>query len=226
MKEGNTKTVSSQPSFVLVASFIRLPSLPPMLHGVIFDLDGTLVDSGLDFDLIRHEMGLPAGQPILEALAAGAGDEQADRRWAILAEHEARAVERSTLYPGVLEFLAEVERRGMRRALLTRNSRASALATLARFAIEVHMIHTREDGPVKPDPAGIWRICHEWALRPDECVMIGDYRYDIEVGRQAGTHTVLFAGGRNPLPIYAQDADFVLENFARPEAFWRWVEKR
>ena len=37
------------------------------LHGMIFDLDGTLVDSGLDFDAIRRDMGLPAGMPILDA---------------------------------------------------------------------------------------------------------------------------------------------------------------
>lgn len=41
----------------------------PMPRGVIFDLDGTLVDSGLDFDSMRREMGLDPGTPILESLA-------------------------------------------------------------------------------------------------------------------------------------------------------------
>ena len=40
------------------------------VRGIIFDLDGTLVDSRLDFDAMRHEMGLPTGIPILEGLAA------------------------------------------------------------------------------------------------------------------------------------------------------------
>ncbi|HIA63686.1 MAG TPA: HAD family hydrolase, partial [Planctomycetaceae bacterium] len=38
------------------------------LAGIIFDIDGTLIDSGLDFDLIRAEMNLPAGAAILESL--------------------------------------------------------------------------------------------------------------------------------------------------------------
>ena len=39
-----------------------------VLRGMIFDLDGTLVDSGLDFEAIRRDMRLPAGMPILESL--------------------------------------------------------------------------------------------------------------------------------------------------------------
>jgi beta-phosphoglucomutase-like phosphatase (HAD superfamily) len=41
---------------------------PAPLRGLIFDLDGTLVDSRLDFEAMRREMELPAGTPILEAL--------------------------------------------------------------------------------------------------------------------------------------------------------------
>ena len=40
------------------------------IHGVVFDLDGTLVDSALDFAAMRRDMQLPAGQPILEAFEA------------------------------------------------------------------------------------------------------------------------------------------------------------
>jgi HAD superfamily hydrolase (TIGR01509 family) len=196
-----------------------------MLRGVIFDLDGTLVDTGLDFHLIRREMGLPQGVPILEALAAAADDGHAERRWAILADHEARGVERATLYPGVLEFFEELERRTVKRAVLTRNSRTSAVATLARFDIEVHLIHAREDGPVKPDPAGIWRICEHWGLEPRECAMIGDYRFDIEAGRAAGTRTVLFAGGRKHSVLApGEEADYTLASFADVAGFWRWAE--
>jgi HAD superfamily hydrolase (TIGR01509 family) len=197
-----------------------------MIRGVILDLDGTLVDSGLDFKLIRSEMGLPPGLPILEAIEA-LPEADRDRPWAILAKHESRGVEQSVLFPGVVEFLGELERRGLRSAVLTRNSRVSAISTLARFEIEVHAIHTRDDGPAKPDPSGIWRICEEWGIHPGECVMVGDYRFDIEAGRKAGTHTVLFVGG----PKYSvlaehEQADFTLFSYAEPAAFWKWLEAR
>ena len=196
------------------------------IRGAIFDLDGTLVDSALDFDLMRSQMGLPPKVPILEALY-DLNDDHSERRWAILEEHELLGVERATLFPGVVEFFHELDRRNIHRAVLTRNSRASALATLARFEIEVHAVHAREDGPVKPDPSGIWRICEKWGLRPDECVMIGDYRFDIEAGRGAGAHTVLFTGGGKHSVLAAHEqANFTLASFSQPAAFWRWLEEK
>jgi HAD superfamily hydrolase (TIGR01509 family) len=196
------------------------------IRGAIFDLDGTLVDSGLDFDLMRSQMGLEPKVPILEALY-DLDDHDSQRRWAILSRHELLGVERATLFPGAVEFFHELEGRNIHRAVLTRNSRASALATLARFEIEVHALHAREDGPVKPDPSGIWRICEKWGLRPDQCVMIGDYRFDIEAGRNAGAHTVLFTGGRQHSQLAPHEQpDFTLSSFADPAGFWDWLERK
>jgi phosphoglycolate phosphatase-like HAD superfamily hydrolase len=54
--------------------------------------------------------------------------------------------------------------------------------------------------------------------------MIGDYKYDIEAGRQAGTSTVLFTGSRaQRLEV---DADYFLESFAEPAGFWAWAESQ
>ena len=70
------------------------------IHGVIFDLDGTLVDSGLDFPQMRREMGLPAGMPILEGLAEIGPGERFNECLRILDRHEQEAAERATLMPG------------------------------------------------------------------------------------------------------------------------------
>jgi HAD superfamily hydrolase (TIGR01509 family) len=192
-------------------------------RGIIFDLDGTLVDSQLDFDQMRSEMGIPAGHTILEALEQVPPDE-AERMWRIVAEHELRGVERATVLPGVREFLHELTQRGIRRGVLTRNSRASALATLSRLELEVETVIAREDGPVKPDPAGVERICRAWQLEPRHCIMVGDYRFDIEAGRQAGARTILFTGASDRhgmLP--GESADLVLASFSEPEIFWQWA---
>ena len=92
------------------------------IRGAIFDLDGTLVDSGLDFDQMRREMNLAPGLPLLEAIEQLPAA-HAERCWAILAEHELAGARRSTLYPGVREFVHALEVRGLRRAIFTRNSR-------------------------------------------------------------------------------------------------------
>ena len=134
-------------------------SFTPMpVRGVIFDLDGTLVDSGLDFDLMRREMGLPPGRPLLEAIDE-LEEPAATRCREILARHEWTGASTATLMPGVQEFLVTLHHLGIPRAIFTCNSRAVALATLKRLALDIETLVTREDAPAKPDPTAIWRIC-------------------------------------------------------------------
>ena len=81
------------------------------LHGIIFDLDGTLIDSQLDFDQMRSDMDLPPGQPILEALAAVPPGEILNKKLRILREHEFRGADLATLMPGVRERKEDSGRR-------------------------------------------------------------------------------------------------------------------
>jgi len=193
------------------------------IRGVIFDLDGTLVDSALDFELMRREMGLAGGLPLLEAIEHLPAPE-AERCWAILAEHERRGAQRATLLVGISEFLAALGQLKVARAVFTRNSRESTRATLARFGLDFDPIICREDGPVKPHPAAIWTICEKWAVHPRQCVVIGDYRFDVEAGRRAGAHTVLFTGSGTCSGLAGQlSADHTLASFAEPAGLWRWL---
>lgn len=189
-------------------------SLCPV-RGIIFDLDGTLVDSALDFDQMRCEMDLPPGTPILEALEK-MPLERAERCRAILARHEEAGARRATLMPGVAELLAELDRRRLRRAILTRNTRHLAHEVLERFGLQFDPILAREDAPAKPDPAGLLHVCEAWNLTPAEVVMVGDYRFDIEAGRAAGMRTILYTRRRPATGLPgAELADFHLECFSR-----------
>jgi HAD superfamily hydrolase (TIGR01549 family) len=193
------------------------------IRGVVFDLDGTLVSQELDFEAIRHEIGLPTGTPLLEALRQLDAKQRLEAE-AILDRHEHEAAQRATAFAGIPEFLGWLETRNIRRAVLTRNSRRCAETVLTRCNLRLDPVIAREDGPPKPDPAGVWRICTTWGLPPTDVLTIGDYLFDIEAGRQAGTRTALVTHGR-AWP-FAHLADVTFPNF-RELPDWQdgWFEE-
>jgi len=191
-----------------------VPVLSINLRGIIFDLDGTLVDSHLDFDAIRRELDLPAATPILEALDR-MPDEQADRCLAVLHRYETEAAERATLQEGAAEFLQSLDKYGIRRAVVTRNRGDAARRTLQRLGLVFEIVIAREDGPVKPDPWAIRHICESWNVQPQDTLVIGDFHFDIEAGRQAGANTMLITHGRDTANLKgSSEPDHIAASFA------------
>lgn len=193
------------------------------IRGVIFDLDGTLVDSALDFDLMRQEMRLAPGQPLLETLAT-LSESRARECRQILERHERAGADRASVIPGVEALLAELKARQIRTAVFTRNARQMALDTLDRLGLKIDVVIAREDAPPKPDPTGIWKVCEFWELDRREVAMVGDYAFDIEAGRRAGAWTVLYAGGRTAREIADYPpADYHLPAYEPADAWLAWL---
>lgn len=195
------------------------------IRGLVFDLDGTLVDSGLDFPAIRREMQLPDEMTILEALER-LPEPRASRCRQILAEHEWAGARRARIMPGVEALLEVLAARGIHRAILTRNARDVALATIERLGLDFELLIAREDAPAKPDPAALIGLASRWQLSPRQLAIVGDYRYDIEAGRSAGIWTVLYTGGRDrsELADWAPP-DYWLDCFTQCEGFLRWLDQ-
>jgi len=194
-----------------------------VIRGIVFDMDGTLVDSRLDFDAMRREMELPPQMPILEAVTR-LPPPHADRCRAILDRHELAGVARAALLPGVAELFAELRSREIRLAIATRNSRANTATTLEKLSVQVDFALTRDDGPVKPDPWAAVEACRRWELPPQCVAVIGDYRFDVECGRAAGCRTVLLTHPHDPA-VYPNDerADLLLLSLAEYQRLLVWL---
>lgn len=175
---------------------------------VIFDMDGTLTRPVLEFDAIREEIGLTA-EPLLEAIVKMPPAER-ERAEAILHRHEEEAAINSELQPHAAEVVHGMRAAGATVVLMTRNSRRSATTVLRKHALEFDMTWTREDGPMKPSPEPVLRICETLGAGPDRAWVIGDYHYDILCGNAAGATTVLFLEPGRARPVWAEEADHVV----------------
>jgi HAD superfamily hydrolase (TIGR01509 family) len=173
---------------------------------------------------MRREMDLPSGAPILEAIETMPSDAAARCR-TILERHERAAAENASLAPGVDRCLDRLRQRGLRQAVVTRNSRQSAEMVLSRLAHRFDPVLSRDDGPVKPDPWAIRRICEVWGVEPHRVAVIGDFLFDVEAGRRAGARTVLLIGDRDPRQVAgAEQADFLLRSFEDVAGLLAWVD--
>ena len=177
---------------------------------IIFDLDGTLTRPVLDFDAIRTELGLPPG-PLLERMET-MSPEQRRRVEEVLHRHEAEAARHSELHDGANRALRALHDRGLRLAILTRNSRRSVQTVLDRHGLTelFDVAYTREDGPAKPSPEPVLEICERLGVVAGRTWVVGDYLFDIQAGKAAGAGaTALMIGDKEP-PEYVDQADHVI----------------
>jgi HAD superfamily hydrolase (TIGR01509 family) len=159
----------------------------------IFDMDGTLTHAVHDFDKIRADLGLPPGEPILEALAR-LPPREAQPLWDQLDAIEVDLARKATPVPGVAALLAALHARGCKLGIVTRNSLVSVRETLracelAEYFPEPH-IKDRDCGAPKPQPDALLELMQLWLASRDDVVMVGDFLYDLQAGKAAGVATV------------------------------------
>ena len=175
--------------------------------GVVFDLDGTLTRPCLDFDQIRAEIGDING-PLLEAMAEMSPERLA---WAeeVLHRHEKVAATNSQLNDGACDLLERLREEQRSVGLVTRNCRKNVELFCEIHGISFDAVVTREDGPPKPDPFGVQRVCEVMGVSPSDSVMVGDYVFDLISGRRAGALSVLLGSQENHQE-FVSEADYVI----------------
>ena len=180
------------------------------LEGVIFDLDGTLVDSRLDFAAIRHELDCPPGEGVLEFIDALPETQRPEAHQVVL-RHERAGAERAVWMPGAEACLARLAEAGIPVGILTRNAREIAQLTLHRLGARIGTLLAREDAPPKPSPDGLLHIARDWGQSPQQLAYVGDFRFDLEAARHAGMAGVYY--DPNDSAEHAALADVVINHF-------------
>jgi phosphoglycolate phosphatase len=211
---------------------------PRSIQLVVFDLDGTLIDSRLDLvhsvnAALRH-IGRPSlpddviasyvgdGAPIL--IQRALGGEQVDETIVrqglqfFLSYYREHKLDHTTVYEGVKEALAAVQgvSNGVprRMAVLSNKpvipSRAIVEALgLGTFFMQIY--GGNSFATKKPDPEGARKLLEEVGVRPEEAVIVGDSHVDVETGRNAGLWTVGVNYGFAPHSLQEASPDVLVD---------------
>ncbi|MFL6416719.1 MAG: HAD family hydrolase [Bryobacteraceae bacterium] len=201
---------------------------------LIFDLDGTLIDSSQDLAIsmnaTREHMGTPPldpklifsyvgnGAPTLvrRAMGPGASEETVAEALAyFLKFYRVHALEHTRLYDGVRETIDALAEQNHAMAVLTNKPVRISTDIIAALGLssQFRQVYGGDSFPVKkPDPIGINRLRDEIAAMPEDTLMIGDSAVDVQTARNAGVSSCGVQWGFQPESFEAHPPDFLVAN--------------
>ena len=185
------------------------------LQCVVFDLDGTLVDTADDFvpavQKLRDEYGhgpmdadairasVSNGSRALVTLSLGIQRDEAgfeEARLRLLDLYDEVLGRFAKPYPGVRALLGELENEGIRWGVATNKPRAYAAPLLKMLDLETDSLVCPDDvTEAKPHPESLFKACADLQSQPAQSIYVGDHIRDIEAGQRAGMYTIAAAYG-------------------------------
>ena len=205
------------------------------VRALIFDLDGTLIDSKLDLAIsvnatLRHMGRKPlsdeaifgyvgnGAQVLVErALGDGVTREEIEKGHAFfLAYYRAHMLDNTVAYPGVREGLELLKGRDL--AVLTNKPVRFSEAILAGLGFASYFRYVyggNSFATKKPDPEGVNTLLANFGRSPREAIMVGDSDVDVRTARNSGTWAVGMSYGLGLEGMRAHPPDLMLDSLAQ-----------
>jgi len=201
---------------------------------ILFDLDGTLVDTLEDIAASANHVlaahGLPeralsefppwvgegVTQLVVRAAALPLAEDAAELVRDFRAHYADHMLDRSRPYPGIEALLAELARRGVPMGVLSNKphpATAHIVASLFRGIPFLEVLGHRTELPPKPDPTSARLVAQRMGVAPEAFLFVGDTAVDIATGRAAGMRPVGVGWGfRGPELLRREGAIAILES--------------
>ena len=188
-------------------------------RGILFDLDGTLLDTLADIgfyinrtlsrygyplfplDKVNTIVGWGLNKALYKALPAGVGDDDAclsKMTKELIADYNSNPVIKTRPYPGIIKLLDELKRRGIVLGIFSNKSHPVTLQVvdktmgLSRFAA---VLGSDAGFPRKPEPDGANEVIRRMGLPKSEILYIGDTIMDHETAQNAGLYDITVTWG-------------------------------
>lgn len=158
------------------------------IRGVIFDLDGTVVETPYDWKKIKTEL-MTQGSPILSFIQSLDKSEKSEK-WKLLESYERTATLQAVLKEGMDDLLDFLAKKGVKRALVTNNSRKNVSYLLKKFNLAFDCIISRESGLWKPSGAPFLAVLKKLKLKKEESCVVGDSSFDVKAAEEAGIERI------------------------------------
>lgn len=199
-----------------------------MIHAVLFDVDGTLLDTSEfifqafesallphNVPLDRKELGKLMGKGLQEIYTILAPAIESSILIAAHRDFQKKNLHLAQPFPGVIETLQALKKKQMKLAAVTTRSKVTSIVSLEQASIYNYfdIVISGEDAEhIKPHPAPVLKAIDMLGVDASEAIMVGDTYADVEAGKAAGTKTVGVSYGFHGSAVAANNPDYLIHS--------------
>lgn len=215
------------------------PPPPGRIKALIFDFDGTLIDSAPDLQAAANRMLAPLGRrelglrevqmmigdgvpKLVERCFEAAGGMPPEAEYqahvrAFIEDYEPRSAELTRPFPGAIAALKALKAKGLKLAICTNKPYGATREILKALDLapyfDVVIGGDTLPGIKKPDPRHLQAALEKMGVPPEAAAMIGDNQNDVKAGHAAGLPVVLISHGYTKIPVHELGGEAVIDGF-------------